>query len=122
MEKNRVEYEYFVLENFDLYLFLMYNNGIYGDYLILLVYSREYNLQIMIFLVVGLDYFIIVLKDGIFQSDMNILILGYFLEGNGEYYISVNVNRKIFKLLVGQFMCDILESMLLIKFIVLLYK
>lgn len=32
---------------------------------------------------------------------MNILILGYFLEGNGEYYISVNVNRKIFKLLVG---------------------
>lgn len=119
---NRVEYEYFVLENFDLYLFLMYNNGIYGDYLILLVFSREYNLQIMVFLVVGLDYFIIVLNDGIFQSDMNILILGYFLEGNGEYYISVNVNRKIFKLLVGQFMCDILESMLLIKFIVLLYK
>lgn len=122
MERNRVEYEYFVLENFDLYLFLMYNNGIYGDYLILLVFSREYNLQIMVFLVVGLDYFFIVLNDGIFQSDMNILILGYFLEGNGEYYISVNVNRKIFKLLVGQFMCDILESMLLIKFIVLLYK
>lgn len=122
MERNRVEYEYFVLENFDLYLFLMYNNGIYGDYLILLVFSREYNLQIMVFLVVGLDYFIIVLNDGIFQSDMNILILGYFLEGNGEYYISVNVNRKIFKLLVGQFICDILESMLLIKFIVLLYK
>lgn len=44
MERNRVEYEYFVLEKFDLYLFLMYNNGIYGDYLILLVFSREYNL------------------------------------------------------------------------------
>lgn len=111
MERNRAEYEHFVSENFDLYLSSMHNNGTYGDHLTLLALSREYNLQIMVFSAAGLDYSTIVSNDGTFQSDMNTLTLGYFPEGNGEHYISVNVNRKTFKSLAGQFMRDTLESM-----------
>lgn len=111
MEKNRAEYEHFVSGDFDLYLSSMHNNGTYGDHLTLLSLSREYNLQIMVFSAAGLDYSTIVSNDGTFQSDINTLTLGYFPEGNGEHYISVNVDSETFRSLADQYMHDTLETM-----------
>lgn len=111
MEKNRAEYEHFVSGDFDLYLSSMHNNGTYGDHLTLLSLSREYNLQIMVFSAAGLDYSTIVSNDGTFQSDINTLTLGYFPEGNGEHYISVNVDSETFRSLADQYMHDTLEPM-----------
>lgn len=72
----------------------MSQNGEYGDNLTLQALARELNLQFLIISANGLMHCKIISNDGKFDKGLNLLCLGYFPEGQGEHYVSIDIHPQ----------------------------
>lgn len=94
LKKHGEFYRSFVCQDFAEYIQKMSQNGEYGDNLTLQALARELNLQFLIISANGLMHCKIISNDGKFDEGLNVLCLGYFPEGQGEHYVSIDIHPQ----------------------------
>lgn len=102
----RLFYETFVHnETFDACIDNMSKEGTYDDNLTLIALMREYNLHCLVLSSRGLDQSALVSTDGSFDRNIRTTALGYFPEGFGMHYVSINMDRMVSDQLISTLDC-----------------
>lgn len=98
LRKNRCFYGQFIHgSSFDDYLTHMSQDGSYGDNLTLMAIMREYNMQCYVVSAAGADHSALVSNDGVYDSNLPLITIGYFLEDKGMHYLSVSVDVDLLR-------------------------
>lgn len=69
----------------------MRRKGTFGDHLTLTALAREYNAQIYVHSTRGAEGNQLVSNSSVLNNIQPLLHLGYFPEGEGEHYVSLNI-------------------------------